>query len=356
MTVRGRGKPGRRSTITDVASLAQVDRSVVSRLVNDDPRLNIRDTTRQRVLDAIAMLDYRPHAAARSLRTARTRTLGLLIPDFANPVYAEIIMGAEQAAAKVGSVLVTGSERGSETTADSYLELLGDGRVDGLLLATGMSAAQQDEFDRIGLPWLVINQAGPGKRRYVALDDQKAAAMAVTHLVGLGHRRIAHIGGPRGIDTARRRRNGYLTALRRAGLDVDQDLVVTAEYSPDGGAAAMRQLLRMPKPPTAVFVGTVASAIGALHAAYQLSVSVPEQVSVIAVHDNVLAASLVPPLTTVRMPLHRLGARAVELLLNTDPRDDIREVVRDPVELIERESTAPVKASGRSRADRGKSP
>ncbi|MEV0797583.1 LacI family DNA-binding transcriptional regulator [Kribbella sp. NPDC050281] len=336
------GPKRRRSTIADVAALAKVDRSVVSRLVNDDPRLTIRDSTRQRVLDAIAMLEYRPHAAARSLRTARTQTLGLLIPDFANPVYAEIIMGAEQAAAKVGGVLVTGSVRGAGMTPDSYLELLGHGRVDGLALVTdAMSTQTQTELDRVGLPWLLLNQAGAGKRRYVALDDQKAAALAVTHLVGLGHERIAHIAGPRGVDTARRRRNGYVAALRRAGLSPDQDLVVAAEYSVAGGAEAMRQLLRSPSPPTAVFVGTVASAVGALHAAYQMSVAVPDQVSVVAVHDLDLAASLVPPLTTVRMPLQLLGARAVELLLNESPSAEIREVVSDPIELIVRESTAP---------------
>lgn len=342
MSTSATGKKGRRSTITDVAALANVDRSVVSRLMNDDPRLNIRDTTRQRVLDAIAMLDYRPHAAARSLRTARTQTLGLLIPDFANPVYAEIIKGAEQAAAKVGSVLVTGSVPADGTNTDTYLDLLGHGRVDGLLLASlAMSATQQQELDRLGLPWLLVNQAGRGKRRYIALDDQKAAALAVTHLVGLGHHRIAHITGPRSIDTARRRRNGYVNALRQAGITPDPALIVRADYTPAGGAAAMRQLLQSPHPPTAVFVTTVACAIGALQAAYQLSVSIPEHVSVITVHDPDLAACLIPPLTTVRMPLGHLGARAVELLLNQDPGNDVREVVSDPIELVVRGSTAP---------------
>ncbi|HEX6686836.1 MAG TPA: LacI family DNA-binding transcriptional regulator [Candidatus Limnocylindrales bacterium] len=340
---------GRRSTISDVAALAKVDRSVVSRLINDDPRLNIRDTTRQRVLDAIEMLGYRPHAGARSLRTARTQTLGLLIPDFANPVYAEIIKGAERAAAKVGSVLVTGSATGAGANTGVYLDLLGHGRVDGLLLAGGtMSASQQDELARIRLPWLVINQAGPGKRRYIALDDQKAAALAVTHLVGLGHRRIAHIGGPRGSDTARRRRNGYLHALRQAGLEPDPALLVTAEYTPEGGAKAMTHLLQSSAPPTAVFVATVASAIGALHAAYEMSIAIPAQVSVIAVHDLPLAASLIPPLTTVRMPLQHLGARAVEMLLDEDPNEDIREVVSEPIELVVRESTAALGAGAGS--------
>jgi LacI family transcriptional regulator len=346
MNTHGIDRKGRRSTISDVAALANVDRSVVSRLINDDPRLSIRDTTRQRVLDAIAMLDYRPHAAARSLRTARTQTLGLLIPDFGNPVYAEIIKGAEQAAARVGSVLVTGSVPGG--AADAYLDLLGHGRVDGLLLASlAMSVAQQQELDRLGLPWLLVNQAGRGKRRHLALDDQRAATMAVTHLLGLGHRRIAHIAGPSSIDTARRRRNGYVNALRQAGIMPDPDLIIKADYTLTGGAEAMRHLLQSRTPPTAVFVATVACAIGALQAAYQLSVSIPDQVSVITVHDPDLAACLVPPLTTVRMPLHQLGARAVDLLLQKAPSDDIREVVSEPTELVVRGSTAPPRNNSR---------
>ncbi|WP_422771103.1 LacI family DNA-binding transcriptional regulator [Plantactinospora sp. WMMC1484] len=339
MTPPAAARPPRRSTLADVAALAQVDRSVVSRLINNDPALSIRESTRKRVLDAIAMLGYRPHAAARSLRTARTRTLGLLIPDFANPVYAEIIKGAEQAAAAVGSALVTGSASAGGN-AQTYLSLLGDGRVDGLLLATGISTAEEAELARLRLPWLLLNRSGEG-HRHVTLDDERAAAIAVEHLVALGHTRIGHLAGPRGADTARRRRAGYTRAVRRAGLAAESGLVVAADYTAEGGATAMTRLLRLPQPPTAVFVANVASAIGALHAAQEHRVRVPGDVSVIAVHDLPLAAYLAPPLTTVRMPLVRLGARAVELLLGSDPDAPITETVREPIELVLRDSTAP---------------
>lgn len=330
----------RRSTIADVAALAGVDRAVVSRVINNDSGLSIRDSTRQRVLDAIAMLNYRPNAAARSLRTARTRTLGLLIPDFANPVYAEIVKGAERAAADVGSVLVAGSADGVGTTAATYLELLGHGRIDGLLVATGgLPQAQQDELARLHLPWLLINRRGRERRRYVILDDELAAALAVDHLISLGHRRIAHITGPRGADTAQRRRTGYTKTLRRAGISADPALTISADYTPDGGADAMHTLLQTQHTPTAVFVANVASAIGALHAAHELSLRVPDDISVVAVHDFPLAARLVPPLTTVRMPLDQLGQRAVQLLLRTPGDAEIREVVREPIDLVVREST-----------------
>jgi LacI family transcriptional regulator len=322
--------------------MAGVDRAVVSRLINNDPRLVIRDSTRQRVLKAIEDLGYSPNIAARSLRTARAGTIGMLIPDFANPAYAAIVKGAEVAAAAAGSMLLTGSIEGAGKSAENYLQLLGNGRVDGLLLAIdGHRASDEERLARLGFPWLFVNRTGTGRRRYVIQNDSGAVALAVRHLVELGHTRLAHICGPRDNDSAERRRRGYLKAIEAAGLASEADTIVPGRYTPDGGAAAMERALRMPLPPTAVVVGNTASAIGALQAAHRLGVNVPRDVSVVAIHDVPMAAHLVPPLTTVMMPLEQLGARAVELLFKRPADEDIREVVQEPIELIVRESTAP---------------
>jgi LacI family transcriptional regulator len=332
----------RRSTLTDVAQLAGVDKAVVSRVVNADPLLAIRPETRARVEAAIKELDYRPNVAARTLRTARTGTIGLFIPDFANPVYAEIITGAESAALAHGQLLVTASSSVTRHRAQTYLDLLGQGRVDGLLLAGDpVSPREKEALDAFGLPYLFLNRRDPGVDRYVVLDDVRAAAMAVTRLLDLGHTRIAHIAGPASADTAARRLAGYEQALRSRGLPVETDLVVTADYTPQGGADAVRRLLATGVRPSAVFVANVASAIGVLRALQDAGLAVPRDVSVVAVHDLPLAAHLAPPLTTVRMPLRELGARAIELLLSADPSAAITEVVASPIELVERESTAP---------------
>lgn len=334
----------RRVTLIDVARVAGVDKAVVSRVVNDDPVLNIRPETRARVLAAIKELDYRPNAAARSLRTARARTVGLVIPDFANPVYAEIITGAETAALAEGYILMTASATVAGGKPQDYLNLLGEGRVDGLLLAGGaLSTREQLALIALGQPWLLVNRSGGQARRYAILDDERAAQIAVGHLLDLGHRRIAHVAGPAGADTARRRRNGYLKAVRHAGLPADPTLVAAGDYTPQGGADAMRTLLRSGVKPTAVFVANVASAVGVLDALRRDARSVPDDVSVVAVHDLPLAAFLVPALTTVRMPLRTLGARAVQLLLSSHPEEPVKEVVREPTELVVRESTGPVR-------------
>lgn len=329
-------------TLTAVARRAGVDPSVVSRVLNDDPVLNIRAETRERVLDAVRALGYRPNMAARSLRTARTGTIGLFIPDFANPVYAEIIKGAEESAAAAGCVLVTGSSSAEGVSTQTYLDLLGQGRVDGLLLASGTETPDEQELiAALGLPWLLINRRGREATRYVVADDERAARIAVEHLLEQGHRRIGHVAGPPSADTAQRRQAGWRGALRQAGVVAAEDLVAAADYTPDGGAEAMERLLSLPSPPTGVFVANIASAIGALHTAHRLGLRVPADVSVVAVHDLPLAAHLVPPLTTVRMPLRRLGARAAHLLLSTDPDTVIQEVVSDPIELTVRASTSP---------------
>lgn len=330
----------RRTTLADVAARAGVDRSVISRVLSGDPRLLIREETRERVLAAVRDLGYRPNVAARTLRTRRTGTLGLLIPDYANPVYAEIIKGAEAAAAERDCVLLTGSASAA-TELNAYLDLLGQGRVDGLLLAGELtSKAVLDGLTADGLPWLLVNRTLRGESRHVVLDDERAAALAVEHLAGLGHTEIAHLAGPTGADTARRRDRGYRAAMSAHGLTAP-DRTTRGDYTADGGYRAMLEILDAPERPTAVFVANLASAIGALHALRSRGVAAPERMSVIAVHDLPLAEHLSPALTTVRMPLRELGQRGVELLAEVGPEEAVREVVTGPMQVVPRESTAP---------------
>ena len=337
----GQGVGARRVTLVDVAAAAGVDKAIVSRVVNRDPSLVIRPDTRLRVESAVAELGYRPNPSARSLRTAKTGTLGLVIPDFSNPVYAQIIAGAEAAALASGHVLVTGSASG-EVSPAAYLDLLGSGRVDGLLIAGGVPSPEERRIlAGLDIPWLLVNRRDRKGRRYLILDDAKSANMAVEHLVGLGHSEIAHIAGPKNADTAQRRLHGFEAAMAERGLSTPASRVCTGGYTMAGGAAAAATLMGSRRRPTAIYVANVAAAVGALHQLAAMGLSVPGDVSVVATHDTELASHVMPALTTVRMPLRELGARAVQLLLNTPPDAPVEEILADDFGLVQRESTAP---------------
>ena len=333
--------PPTRVTLAHVAAHAGVDRSVVSKVLNNDASLHIRAETRERVLAAVARLDYRPNALARSLSTAVTGMYGFIIPDFTNPIFSTVIMGAERAAARRGSLLLTGSLLSDESSGE-YLDLLGRGRVDGLLIAGGAVGPEvTGRLHGLGVPWVMLNGRAPGTARHILLDDAGATRLAVEHLVALGHKRIGHLAGPAQADTAKRRTAGYRAAMLAAGLPVRRGWVVEADYTHRGGKVGLERLVGARPSVTAVVVANVASAIGAVRCALALGVRVPEQLSLIAVHDLELAAYLQPPLTTVAMPLRELGERGIEALATAPADAALDEVLEGPMSLVRRDSTAP---------------
>lgn len=338
----------KRVTITQVARLANVDPAVVSKLLNNNPTLNVRPATRERVLAAVRELGYRPNSNARGLRTARARAYGLVIPDFSNPVYSSVIRGAEQAARRRNCVLLTGSVEGfaeqQELTHDAMLE---GGRIDGLLLAGSLTQQATSLFDTRSapVPCLLVNRRTPDADRYVVLDDEGAARMALSHLLELGHEAIAHLAGPPNADTAQRRLAGYRSAMRDAGIAIPDGYIAHTDYNAQSALSAVQQLIRARPRPTAILVANILTAIGAVHEVQENGLKVPGDISIVSIHDLPLASVLMPPLTTIRMPLERLGHRAIELLADRSPHEQIQEVVEGPMELVERRSTAAPQSS-----------
>jgi len=333
-------------TLKQVAVVAGVDPSVVSRVANADPALNISDETRARVIEAIESLGYRANQAARNLRLSRNFTLGLFLPDVSNPVYAPIVRGVIQESGAKGYAVVLGSEYGSSDAVRSFARLLDDGLVDGILVATG--AANDAEVER-GLMKderiVLVNRRSRGASASAFVDDVSGSALATQHLINLGHRRIGHLAGPTGVETSRRRYDGYARALKDAHLRVSHSLVVELSgWSVQAGYVAARALLTLPDRPTAIFAANLGAAIGAMKAANELQISIPDQLSLIAFHDSDLAEFVTPPLTTVRMPLFELGRAAAKLLINRiEGREVPVELKIDGIgELRLRRSTAPI--------------
>jgi LacI family transcriptional regulator len=333
------GRQGPAPTLRDVAALAGVNPSVVSRVLNHDPTLKVTDATRQRVLDAVERLDYRPNALARGLRLATTSAIGFVLPEAASPVYGPIIVGAEARAAEAGYVLVIGSGVDAATTEAAFARLLREGRVDGLLFASG---TVEDQLIR-GLsdgrhPVIAVNRRIIGAVGSVIVDDESGARLATEHLIGLGHRHITHIAGPPLMDTTVRRHNGYERAMRSAGLA--GRVVASAGWDAPAGYRAGREAL-LDTQVTAMFVASVMAAIGVAGAARDAGRDIPGDLSLVCLHDSPVAAYFDPPLTTVSLPLEDLGRAAVDLLFERLAGGPPRDVMlpASPT-LIRRRSTA----------------
>jgi DNA-binding LacI/PurR family transcriptional regulator len=335
------GTRTRRNRLEDVARSAGVSKSIASRVLNGDPDLLVRPETRERVVRAARELNYRPHAAARGLKRAETGTLGLLVPPLTNPVYTRIIRGAVERALERDFVVLLAEDVDPHQAEEAAGRLVQAGRIDGLIVASARPGHPLlPSLRRLRIPHVFVNRGVPRSGRNVVMEDARASVLAVDHLVSLGHRRIGHVAGPRELDTARRRATAFRGHVRALGL---RAWVAEGDFGESGGAEAGRALLERHRGLTALYTSTISQAVGVFHAAWELGLSVPGDLSVIAYDDIPLADYLRPPLTTVRMPLGELGAAAVDALLDQLLGGEPRDVTVDTEpEIVVRRSTAPM--------------
>jgi LacI family transcriptional regulator len=333
-----------RATIVDVAAEAGVHPSTVSRVLNGRTESTMLPATRQRVVAAADRLGYRPSAIARGLRLQQTLTLGMLVPDISNPFFSPIIKGAEEAALERGYNLILCNTEDDPTREATYLRLLHQRQVDGLLIASSQMAddtiAELREAEE--LPFVLLNRATKCPDDLAVVVDNRAAAIAaVAHLAGLGHRRVGHIAGPQTTTTGLERLDGYREGVRLHGLASDPGLVVeAAAFTVEAGSRALATLLAVPDRPTAVFAANDLIAIGVLQGLRDLGVVVPRGISVVGFNDIPLAGFLEPALTTVRVPQFEMGGAGAHLLIDRlqgRPIGNVR--VTLPTELVIRSST-----------------
>jgi LacI family transcriptional regulator len=331
----------RRVKLRDVAERAGVDASLVSRVLNDHPKASAGPATRMRILEVARELGYQPNVSARGLRTAKTWTLGLMLPNLTNPLYATIARACAGRAQERGYGLVFGTHVEGEDE-ETFTRMIQQGRVDGLLTASGVlgdAVLRRIATGAMG-PLVMLNRRVRGVRSFVTVDDTAGAAMATRYLIDLGHTEVAGIFGPGAIDTTTRRRAGFVEAGRQAKIRLT--LVEGTGLHPAAGAVAAAKIFREHREVTGVFASTFAIATGVLRAARTAGVRIPDDVSIIGLHDSELADYLNPALTTIRLPVEEMAARAVDLLVDLiDGGDQHCVLVRTPPVLIARESTAP---------------
>jgi LacI family transcriptional regulator len=337
-------------TLRDVAARAGVHPATASRALNPETRLLVSEDTAGRVLEAAAALGYRPNPVARSLRTRRSHTVGVLIPDLNNPLFPPIVRGLEDRLAEAGYVALIGNTDSDDERERLVFDQMLARHVDGLVLATArLRHPLLAEAARADLPVVLMNRVAEDLSfPSVTVDNERGVRMAVTHLAGLGHRRIGHIAGPQEMSTGLNRYRGFVTAMEASGLAIDPGLIVFAKaFSVEEGLRCCRQLLDQAGSGgcTAVAAGNDMLALGCYAAIDDVGLRCPDDVSVVGFNDMPFIDRLRPPLTTVRFPHYQVGTEAAELLLEriADHGGPVKILYLAP-ELVVRGSTAPVRS------------
>jgi LacI family transcriptional regulator len=330
-------------TIRDVAELAEVSKATVSRYLNGS--LVLPPDTAKRVDDAVIALNYRQNSLARRLSLGSSETIGLAMPEVANPFFAELADAVEEAASEFGYGLALCITRNQLEREALYLRWLDTRHVDGLIFATnrpddGSLRSMIGERSNI----VLIDEDVPGTDvPKVFVDNVQGGYLATRHLLDAGHRRIAHVTGPEALFTVQERLEGYRRALAEAQVPYDPEWVRFGSYDRRFGQAAARDLIARDLPPTAVFAASDYLAVGMLETLRDHALDVPGYMSVVGFDDMEFASLLMPPITTLRQSASELGRTGVALLIamlvGRDPAPAA--VHRLPVKLIERASVGP---------------
>jgi LacI family transcriptional regulator len=340
-------------SIKEVAALAEVSFQTASKVLNGG-QVRVAAQTAERILAAAAELGYQPNTIARSLVQQASTTIGLVASDTTDLAITLACVAAEQEARRQGHSVLVGHLAAGGSDAPDIVRSLIERRVDGIIAAA--PEIEEDtkvaELLRSYVPSVSLQAVPGGGVPLVGSNHRETGRLATSHLTEIGHTSIGTVTGLFRRRVTRSRLHGYEDALRAAGLEPSEDLVVEGDWTPRGGAIATRLLLERSPEITAIFVHSDTMAIGVLGALWQAGRRVPADVAVVSCDDIPFAEYLVPPLTTVRIPLAETGTRAVELLLRSIAGEPIREGVDLlPVELVVRES-----CGGDSASPRGMTP
>jgi len=335
----------KRPTMGDVAARAGVSKTTVSHVINDTRF--VEEETKQRVLQAIAELGYRPSVVARSLTTNRTETIGVIVSDSSNYFFAEVLRGIEDVLRPENYALLICNTAEILERESHYLDLLLRQQVDGIIAAaTSQRWDILSEVEIARTPVVFLDRKFEGLcSPFVGVDNTRGAYLGTTHLIECGHRRIGILVGFQRLSTMRERLSGFEQALGEHGIPLREEWVVESPLGVEAGRQAMRGLLTLPEHPTAVFLNNNLLSLGGLLAMMELGVSCPEDVSVVGFDDHPWAAVSNPPLTVVKQPTERIGQTAAEILLALlrDERADETNALLE-CELVERRSCCPPSA------------
>ncbi len=331
-------------TIKEIAQRAGVSIATVSNVITGAVRVSQK--LRRRVEAVIQETDYHPDHVARSLKMKRTRLLGMVISDITNPFFPQLVRGAEDVALRNNYLLITFNSDDQVDRERRILSVLRTRRVDGILLVVAPQSGESSHIRnvvRAGIPLVCVDRLAPGLPvDSVTVDNAGGTRECIEHLLWRGHRRIGIITGPNSLQNSRERSDGYMTALREAGVAIDPRLVREGDFRVESGYNLGRQILQLPDRPSALFISNYTMALGLLKAAEDLQLRCPKDLAIAIFDDLPFLFAFRPHLTAVSQPAYEMGCKSVELLLN---RIEGREKSAVPVsvrlrtELKIREST-----------------
>lgn len=337
----------KRITVKDVALEAGVAIGTVSRVIRGEP--NVTPEVSARVHAAITRLGWRPSRAAQSMRSMRSRTIGFIFSDIRNPLYSEMVKGAEEVLTQYGYMLIVASSDGSPKVERALIERFSDWNVEGLLFSIENEENEEvgQALSRINYPKVMIERDHPYADAAVGADHYQGTLRATEYLVELGHRRIGLITGGKHTRVCRDRLQAYRDAFQRFNVNLDESLLRVESYSQQYGFRETQLLLSMEQPPTAILALGMRLLAGVLPSIRSRNISIPHDISLICSNDSELAQLATPSISTIRYDPYALGREAAQILMgnlvHNKPLDKVRLDI--PTELVLRQSCAPLSHS-----------
>lgn len=328
-------------TIYDVAEEAKVSIATVSKVINN--RGNISHSTRMRVKEAIQLLNYKPNTVASALTKKQTNSLGLIIPDLSNPFFSEISRYIEDKAFEMGLTLFICNTDYNERKESRYIEILQSKQVDGYIIASGFQNIHLvEEFYRHNIPVTLLAQDNLTESfNVVSVDDYRGGYLAINHLISLGHKNIAVIAEK--VHSSNLRLHAYRDLLAMHGIPIREENIIRTTASIENGEKVMSEFLKREERPTAVLAMNDILAVGAMKAARNLGVDVPNELSIVGFDNMILSTTTVPELTTISQPIKEMANKIVEVLIRQIEKPDLaKERTLFTPELIVRGSTAEI--------------
>ncbi|HKL31977.1 MAG TPA: LacI family DNA-binding transcriptional regulator [Tangfeifania sp.] len=331
------------NNIKELAEKLELSPTTVSRVLNGkSKKFRISQKTSRKVLDGARKYHYSPNRIARGLKLEKTETIGLIIPDIANPYFGSIAKTIEVEARNSGYSIILCDSLDDEVTEAELLQLLAGRKVDGIIIApTGKNSNHVTEIQQQGIPVMVIDRYLPGTNLpFVTTDNYLGGLLATQYFIDMGHRNIACIQGINGISANTDRVNGYRAALQKHGIPANESLILGTDFGEKNGYIQTKKLLTLPECPTAIFALSNLISLGTLRALKEAGLSVPDDISIVSFDEQPYSAFLTCPMTTVEQPREEIGKLAFLNLLemiNKESRKKTENLVLKP-RLIIRES------------------